>query len=114
MRSNLEKQVATLLEDLNVEYSYEEEWMPYVIEHKYIPDFKVGHIYLECKGYFSAADRRKMKAVKQANPEFDIRLVFQAPLNKISKRSKTTYAKWAEKNGFPWCAHYAIPLSWLK
>ena len=114
MRSGLEKQVADLLKQLKVEYEYESEYFPYVIEHKYIPDFRVGDVYLEAKGYFKPADRRKMLAVKKANPDLDIRFVFQAPHNKISKRSKTTYAKWAEKHGFPWCAYYAIPISWLK
>ena len=114
MRSGLEKQVAALLDELKVDYSYEPEWLPYVIEHRYIPDFKVGDIYLETKGWFKPTDRRKMLAVKKANPDLDIRLVFQAPHNKISKKSKTTYSMWAEKNGFPWCAYYAIPISWLR
>ena len=114
MRSGLEKQVAALLDELKVDYSYESEWVPYVIEHRYIPDFKIGDIYLETKGWFKPTDRRKMLAVKKANPDLDIRLVFQAPHNKISKRSKTTYSMWAEKHGFPWCAYYAIPISWLK
>ena len=114
MRSGLERQVADLLKQLKVKYEYESEYFPYVIEHKYIPDFRVGDVYLETKGYFKPADRRKMLAVKKANPNLDIRFVFQAPHNKINKRSKTTYAMWAEKNGFPWCASYAIPISWLK
>ena len=114
MRSGLEKQVADLLKQLKVEYEYESEYFPYVIEHKYIPDFRVGDVYLETKGYFKPSDRRKMLAVKRCNPDLDIRLVFQAPHNKISKRSKTTYSMWAEKNGFPWCAYYAIPISWLR
>ena len=114
MRSGLERQVADLLDKLKVDYEYENCFFPNVIENKYVPDFRVGDVYLETKGYFKPADRRKMKAVKKANPDLDIRLVFQAPYNKISKRSKTTYAKWADKNGFPWCAYYAIPIDWLK
>ena len=114
MRSGLEIQVAELLEQMNIPYTYESDKVDYVIEARYIPDFKVGDLYLETKGYFKAADRRKMLAVKRCNPDLDIRLVFQAPFNKISKRSKTTYAMWAERHGFPWCAYYAIPTSWLK
>jgi len=113
MRSGLERQVAELLDELKIDYAYENESFSYVIEHKYTPDFKVGAIYLETKGYFKPADRRKMLAVKQMNPDLDIRFVFQAPHNKISKHSKTTYAKWASKNGFPWCAYHAIPRDWL-
>ena len=54
-------------------------------------------IYLECKGYWEAQDRRKIKAVKQLHPEIDLRMVFQSPFNKISKKSefpKTTYAQY--------------------
>ncbi len=114
MRSGLEKQVAGLLKELKVDYEYENCYFPYIIEHKYIPDFRVGDVYLETKGWLKPSDRRKLLAVKKCNPDLDIRLVFQAPYNKISKRSKTTYAMWAEKHGFPWCTYYAIPLSWLK
>ena len=114
MRSGLERQVADLLKELKVDYEYENCSFSYTIEHKYIPDFRVGDIYLETKGWFKSTDRRKMLAVKKANPDLDIRFVFQAPHNKISKRSKTTYAMWATKHGFPWCTYYAIPLCLLK
>lgn len=113
MRSRLEEQVAELLTNLNIEYGYEPDKFNYVIEAKYTPDFKVGNVYLETKGFFKPADRRKMLAVKKCNPDLDVRLVFQAPYNKISKNSKTTYAAWAEKNGFQWCPYYDIPLDWL-
>ena len=99
MRSRLEEQVAELLTNLNIEYGYEPDKFSYVIEAKYTPDFKVGDVYLETKGFFK--------------PALDVRLVFQAPYNKISKNSKTTYAAWAEKNGFQWCPYYDIPLDWL-
>ena len=113
MRSTLETQVADLLIQVNVPYEYESEKIKYIIEARYIPDFKVGDVYLETKGFFKPADRKKMLAVKRCNPDLDIRLVFQAPYNKISKKSKTTYAKWAEKHGFPWCPYYAIPREWI-
>ena len=114
MRSHLEEQVADLLDEMKIEYQYESEKIPYMIEANYIPDFKVGDIYFETKGYFPPDQRRKMKAVKSANPDLDIRIIFQSPHNKINKRSKTTYSMLAEKNGFPWCAYYAIPVDWLR
>lgn len=113
MRSRLEEQVAALLKKLNIKFEYEPDKFSYVIEAKYTPDFKVGDVYLETKGFFKPADRRKMLAVKKANPDLDVRLVFQAPYNKISKSSKTTYAMWAERHGFQWCSYTTIPLSWL-
>ena len=76
MRSRLEEQVAGLLDKLGIKYTYEADKLHYVLEANYIPDFKVGNIYLETKGYFPPDQRKKMLAVKKANPDADIRLVF--------------------------------------
>ena len=113
-RSGLEKKVAELLGTLSIPFEYESTKVPYVLQCNYTPDFLLPNgIYLETKGQFTPEDRRKMLAVKKCNPDLDVRLVFQAPYNKISKNSKTTYAAWAEKNGFQWCPYYDIPLDWL-
>ena len=113
-RSKLEERVATLLEQLGISYEYETEKLSYTIEHNYTPDFVLpNYVYLETKGYWDAADRRKVLAVKRDNPEVDLRMVFQSPYNTISKKSKTTYAKWCEKHDIPWAAYHEIPLDWL-
>ena len=113
-RSKLEEKVATLLKELGVSYEYESTQVPYVIQHNYTPDFLLpNHVYLETKGYWDAADRRKVLAVKRDNPFIDLRMVFQSPYNTISKKSKTTYAKWCEKHDIPWTAYHEIPLDWL-
>ena len=89
-RSKLEERVATLLEQLGISYEYETEKLSYTIEHNYTPDFVLpNYVYLETKGYWDAADRRKVLAVKRDNPEVDLRMVFQSPYNTISKKSKT-------------------------
>ena len=113
-RSKLEENVAGLLEGLGISYQYESEKLSYTIEHNYTPDFVLpNYTYLETKGYWDAADRRKVLAVKKANPQIDLRMVFQAPYNTISKKSKTTYAKWCEKHDIPWTSYHDIPLDWL-
>ena len=113
-RSGLEEQVAKLLEGLGVTYEYESCKVPYTIQHHYHPDFILpNHVHLETKGYWSAPDRRKIAAVKRDNPELDLRMVFQSPYNKISKGSKTTYAKWCEKHDIPWTHFHNIPIDWL-
>ena len=113
-RSKLEERVATLLEQLGISYEYETEKLSYTIEHTYTPDFVLpNYIYLETKGYWDAADRRKVLAVKRDNPDVDLRMVFQSPYNTISKKSKTTYAKWCEKHEIPWTSYQEIPLDWL-
>jgi hypothetical protein len=38
---------------------------------------------------------------------------FVLPYNTLTKTSKTTYAQWAEKNGFLWAASHDIPLDWF-
>jgi hypothetical protein len=98
------------------EIEYESEKLPYTIKHDYIPDFvltfKDGRkIYIEAKGYFDAADRRKLLAVHKENPEADIRLVFMAD-NKIHKSSKMRYSDWCERHNFPFCIK-AIPVEWF-
>ena len=113
-RSGLEEKVANLLDGLGVTYEYESTRVPYTIQHHYCPDFILpNHVLLETKGYWDAADRRKIKAVKQDNPDLDLRMVFQAPFNKISKKSKTTYAMWCEKHDIPWTSFHNIPMEWL-
>ena len=113
-RSNLEKNIADLLEGLGVSFMYESEKLSYTIEHNYTPDFVLpNYTYLEAKGYWDPEDRRKILAVKKANPEADIRMVFQSPYNTISKKSKTTYAQWCEKHNIPWTSFHDIPIDWL-
>ena len=113
-RSGLEEKVADLMVELGVKYEYESTKVPYVIQHNYTPDFLLPNgVYLECKGYWDPDDRRKIKAVKEQNPDLDIRMVFQSPFNKISKKSKTTYAQWCDKHSIPWTSFANIPLDWL-
>ena len=113
-RSTLEQRIATLLMTLGISYEYESERVSYTIEHHYTPDFVLpNHVYLEAKGYWAPEDRRKVLAVKKDNPDMDLRMVFQAPYNTISKRSKTTYAQWCEKHEIPWTHFHDIPLDWL-
>ena len=114
-RSGLEKNIADLLSELKIDYEYETTKLAYTISHNYTPDFVLPnkHVVLEAKGYWSPSDRRKILAVKRDNPDMDIRMVFQSPFNKISKKSKTTYAQYCEKHDIPWASYVDIPLEWL-
>ena len=114
-RSGLEEKVADLMVDLGVKYEYESTKVPYIIAHNYTPDFLLPNngVYLECKGLWEPEDRRKMLAVKEQHPELDIRMVFQSPYNKISKKSKTTYAKFCDKHDIPWTGFTDIPIGWF-
>ena len=113
-RSELEEKVSDLLCELNIDYEYEPTRIPYEIQHNYSPDFLLPNgVYLECKGYWDSIDRRKVKNVVEQHPEIDLRMVFQAPYNKISKKSKTTYAQWCDRHKIPWCAYHNIPIEWI-
>ena len=114
-RSGLEEQVADLLSGLGIDYDYESTKIAYQIQHIYTPDFVLTnkHVVLECKGYWDSEDRRKIKNVCEQNPDMDIRMVFQSPFNTITKKSKTTYAQWCDRNKIPWCAFHEIPIEWL-
>lgn len=99
-------------------FDYENRKLKYTVPARnatYTPDFEVGHIIIEAKGYFrSASDRQKLVLVKQTYPDLDIRLVFQKASNPIYKGSPTTYAKWAEDHGFKWSDNGRIPDEWLE
>ncbi len=83
-------------------------------KHRYTPDFVLPNgIIIEAKGVLDAETREKHINIKRSNPDLDIRFVFQNPKNKIYKGSKTTYADWAEKNGFK-CSTRQIPEAWFR
>ncbi len=114
LRSGFERTLVMQMRKAKVPFQYESLKLPYSIDHTYIPDFVLPNgVIIEVKGKLDAITRSKMLAVKRAHPHLDIRLVFMRGENKLSKRSKTTYLSWAEKNGFP-CADGAIPEEWLK
>ena len=114
-RSKLEENVADILFENEVAFDYEEDKISYVLEKNYIPDFKLPNgIYLEAKGLWDSADRRKILAVIKQNPKIDLRMIFQNPYQKISKKSKTTYAKYCDRHGIKWCPSYLIPVDWFQ
>jgi len=117
-RSRLEKKIADQLEEAGVPFDYETLKVSFEVparKAKYTPDFlpKRSTIILEGKGWFRTSDRQKLIHVKASNPHLDIRLVFQNAQNKIYKGSPTSYAKWADDHGFPWCDKGTIPPSWI-
>lgn len=119
LRSGLEKKVATFLDSKKVKYEYEKHVMEYVVpqsKHKYTPDFVLpNNIVIECKGRFTAADRKKMSLVMEQNPDVDVRMLFMVD-NPISKGSKTLYSTWCEKRGIKYAVSRAgeIPEEWLE
>jgi len=116
-KSGLEENISIQIESKGIKVEYESEKVAYTIpasQHTYNPDFKLPNgIFVETKGRFVAADRKKHLLVKAQNPTLDIRFVFSNSKNKITKTSKTTYGDWCDKNGIKY-ADKVIPDSWFE
>jgi hypothetical protein len=116
-KSGLEENISVQIESKGIKVEYETEKVSYTIpasQHTYNPDFKLPNgIFVETKGRFVAADRKKHLLVKAQNPTLDIRFVFSNSKNKITKTSKTTYGDWCDKNGYIY-SDKIIPDSWFE
>ncbi len=117
VRSGLEEKICQDLSARGVKYEYESLKLRYTrpaSEHTYTPDIVLpNEVILELKGRLTVQDRQKMILVKKQHPDLDIRFVFSNSKTKINKASKTTYADWCIKNGFPYCDKQ-VPEDWLK
>ena len=103
-RSGFEDKVELLLKETSTDYLYEPFKLPYTLPQpvqNYTPDFQIGDMIIEVKGYLPYKDQIKMIAVKQAHPDLDIRFVFCDPNKKLPRR-KMTHSEWADKHGYPW------------
>jgi len=115
-RSGLEDKVADQLRSLSIPIIYEAtkvRYTPPLKTRTYSPDFILPNgIIIETKGRFVTADRQKHKYIAAEYPDLDIRFVFSNPNQRISKTSKTCYAKWCEDYGFLYAARL-IPKDWI-
>jgi len=116
-RSQYEAFVAAHLNNHGYSFSYEPQRIPFVqpeTKKTYCPDFLLSDegFFIEAKGLFSAADRKKHLLIKEQHPDIDIRFLFQNANLPIRRGSKTTCADWAEKNGFQW-ANKIPPPEWF-
>lgn len=115
-RSGLEEDIDNSLKAIGIDGEYEQHKISFTkpaTQHKYTPDFKLPNgIFVETKGRFVTADRKKHLLIKEQHPDIDIRFLFQNANNRISKKSKTTYADWCIKYGFKF-AEKEIPKEWL-
>lgn len=106
-KSKLEEKVWAVLKKEFSAVKYEPQRFKFIqpeVERTYIPDFKTGrsNIFIEAKGKLDLETRKKMVWFRDSNPTVRIIFLFMNPDNKITKRSKTTYAMWATDNGFEW------------
>lgn len=106
-RSRLEARVALQLR--GYPFLYEQELLPY--ECVYIPDWTLGPIIIEAKGYLDDRDRAKLIKVAAAHPERDLRMLFENARRRV-KGTKLSYGDWSAKHGFKW-AEATIPDEWF-
>ena len=89
-RSGLEIAISKELDLNKVKYEFETIKLKYTVPekvHTYTPDFylKEKEFFIETKGLFTSADRKKMRFIKEQHPELDIRFIFSNSKQKISK-----------------------------
>lgn len=104
-RSKLEERAYKHLEKKKVKFKYEPKdgKVKYTVpasKHTYLPDFVIGDVIYEMKGYIrTIAERRKYVYIQKQNPNLKLVMVFENPDLPIRKGSKTTYKMWFEKEG---------------
>lgn len=103
-KSRLEANFAASMFQRGLKAEYESNVFPYVRKSHYTPDWKISEgLFIETKGYLSPSNRSNLLSFKEQHPDIEIRLAFANAGNRLNSRSNTTYASWAEKNGFKWC-----------
>lgn len=132
MRSKFERRIAKELDDEGIIYKYELYSYEYseplrknqakcadcdstnlIRTGWYTPDFFLSNgLIIETKGRFTAADRRKMIAVKEAHPKERIVMLFMRD-NKIHKNSKTLYSDWCMQNEYEYAIGHPLK-EWLR
>lgn len=114
-KSGLEERFQKATKDLGYTLPYEQDRIKYTIpasKHTYTPDFTVtNNVYIETKGLWTGADRKKALLIKEQHPDIKLLYVFYRD-QKLSKKSSTTYLAWAEKNGLEACT-FADKPTWV-
>jgi transcription elongation factor Elf1 len=97
-RSTWEANYARILRYLNVEYQFEPDiiWLKRQdgSEISYRPDFKVGDLYIEIKGYWYEDAVEKMKMLKEQYPEIKVKVITSKIYNKLVKFYKKKIESW--------------------
>jgi hypothetical protein len=105
-KSGLEHRFQESCKDLGWELPYEQDKIKYIIpesKHTYTPDFTVtNNVYIETKGLWTAADRKKACLIQEQHPEIKVLYVLMRN-QKLAKNSKTTYLEWAAKHSLNAC-----------
>ena len=115
LKSGLEREFAELCLKHGVNPEYEAKRFEFVRIGHYTPDWKINDkLFIETKGYFSPRNRGDLLSFREQHPDVEIFLVFSQPNNRLTSRSKTTYAAWADRHGFRWSSIKDFPVHLFK
>ena len=105
-RSGLEDAFRDLCDKEGLLVTYETDSIPFIApsqKRRYTPDWKIADkCYIETKGRFTAADRKKAILIKEQHPGISILYVLYRD-QRLSKKSNTTYLMWAKERGLEAC-----------
>ena len=128
-RSGFETRVGIDLEKRGISFSYElrsfsYKSKPYNAEctecgskevwetRKYTPDFFfLNGVIVEAKGHWKPKERKLLMALRESNPELDIRMVFMRD-NWLTTKHVQRYSDWCDKRGIKW-AIGTVPGEWV-
>ena len=112
-RSKYEAAMGAVLEPAG--FDYEPGSYPYMVYHKYTPDWTVMvrgdyQILVEGKGWFRAGDRQKYKAIRDSllridgreEPNKELVFLLMHPTKKCQKGGQITMAQWCDKEDIKW------------
>lgn len=116
-RSGYERKVMEFLESQGVEYGYETDYVHYTVpetKRRYIPDFRIGNTYIEAKGIWDSAGRKKIKMVLEQNPGIKLKMLLMRDLP-IRKGSKTRYSDYCRKLNIDFAVspNGTLPQRWI-
>jgi len=102
-RSKFEEVCADVLEPAG--FVYEPLQLTYYMPGSYTPDFVLGDILVEVKGWFRPGDTKKYKYINESL-EGSQELVFllQSPQQRIRKGRPGTMADWCARHDIRWFA----------
>lgn len=75
VRSNWEANFARILEYNKIIFQYEPDTFEISGGITYTPDFKVGNIYFEIKGYMDSRSEEKISAFKKSHPDITLAII---------------------------------------
>ena len=102
-RSGYEECMAPTLEASG--FTYEPFKVPYVTSGTYTPDWAMGDVLVEAKGWFRPGDIKKYKSINDsivAQGLYELVFLLQYPLKPVRKGAQLTMCGWCNKHKIRW------------